>query len=261
MKPEEFIRTMNLISNTIYENILSYRTCCESLRKYKNDYDEVNNEYNNQMNQFIPEEKKLLNKLNFEKNRNFFLNEKLKSIKIMILNEKNTLIKIVMKLKAIILDIDSKINIKNKKDMKLWNFVLTSKRKKYEDTNVAIKISSYILQIIEQFIGDLIQQDNEYKNNPQLKDDYRRIYNDNEKQNNYYRSKLKLSLEKKKLEERTKHLILKLTKDRIGSLEKRKTNYENSIIKKKVLKEQLMKKRLEINNNRIDEQFKWFSFQ
>ena len=259
--PEEFMSSIDIIEDKINDKMIFYKTSRESVEKYKNNYKNITIECANNLKKYVPEEKRLLDLLNFEKNKNNIMNSKLNAFKKIIKNEKNTFIKIVSTLKFIILGINSKIIIKKKLDMTLWNLITTSQKIEIEDTNVAISISCYILKLLEIIVEDLIYENNKYKNNQLLKDDYRRILKEVGKQNNISRSKYKIFLEKQKREEKSRSTLIKLKKVRIGSLLKKHINYEDSIIKKNILKKTLYKnKKKELLNKKREGQERWFSF-
>ena len=258
---DEFVSSINKIKDKLLEDMQQYKECKESINICKIDYDKINKDINQDKNKFMPEEKILIDNLNFQKSKNNILNQKFNILKKSILNEKNTLIKIVMKLKNILLKVNSKIIIENKLNVYYWNTIITSKKFSFEDTNEVIEICYYILKILEKLVEDLIEDKNNFKNNPQLKEEYRRVHNDIERQNNIRRYKLQISLAEKKIEERNRKIYEKIKKNRIGSIIKKKIiNYGDKMMEENLLKKKISKKMGEIHNNKYDESKNWFSF-
>ena len=181
---------------------------------------------------------------------NFFLNTKFKD-----------LIKIVFKLKKIIININSKNKIKNKINVNNWNSMIELDKNSILNTEKAIEISYYILKLIEKIIEDLIVDKNRYKSNTNLKEIYRKVYINIERQNYIKKAKLQLFMAKNKLEERNKKIYEKINKERYESILKRRIlGYEDKINEKILLKKKLAKKKEKKNINKYEESKKWFSF-
>ena len=257
--PEEFINSMNHLSEKLNENMIHYKTSREIVNNYKSKFDVINKDFNKYFNMYLLEEKKLLNNLNYQKRRNNILNLKLDLLNKYAINEENTLKKIVIKLKDILLTINTKIKIKYKFNKIIWNSLI-SNNYNLEDINEAISKSYYILKLLEQIIEDLIYDKTKFKHDINLKEEYRKVYNEIEKDNNAKRYKLQISLAKKKLEERNNKIFEKNQKIRIGPIFRNKILlYEDKIRENPLAKKNLSYKKIKLNNM-YDESKEWLSF-
>ena len=257
--PEEFINSMNHLSEKLNENMIYYKTSREIVNNYKSKFDVINKDFNKYFNMYLLEEKKLLNNLNYQKRRNNILNLKLDLLNKYAINEENTLKKIVIKLKDILLTINTKIKIKYKFNKIIWNSLI-SNNYNLEDINEAISKSYYILKLLELIIEELIYDKTKFKHDINLKEEYRKVYNEIEKDNNAKRYKLQISLAKKKLEERNNKIFEKNQKIRIGPIFRNKILlYEDKIRENPLVKKNLSYKKIKLNNM-YDESKEWLSF-
>ena len=257
--PEEFINSINHLNEKLNENMIYYKTSRETVNNYKSNFDIINKDFNKYYNIYLLEEKKLLNNLNYQKRRNNIFNLKLDLLNKYAINEENTLKKIVIKLKDIILKINSKIKIKNKFNKFNLNLVFSNKNN-FEDIKEAISNSYYILKLLEQIIEELISDKNKFKNDINLKEEYRKVFNEIEKANNIKKFKLQISLAKQKLEERNNKIFEKNKIIRLGPFFKNKfLLYEDKINKKPLTKKNLSYKKINLNNI-YDESKEWLSF-
>ena len=223
------------------ENMVYYKTSREMVNNYKSNFESINRDYNKNYNMYLIEEKKLLNNLIYQKRRNNILNLKLNLLNKYAKNEENILKKIVIKLKEILLKINSKIKIKNKFNKFIWNSLISNNNNNFEDINEAISKSYYILKLLEQLIESLIYDKTKFKNDINLKEEYRKVYNEIEKTKNIKRYKLQISLAKKKLEERNKKIFEKNQKNRLGPFFKNKILlYEDKIREKPLAKKKFI---------------------
>ena len=257
--PEEFINSINHLNEKLNENMIYYKTSRETVNNYKSNFDIINKDFNKYYNIYLLEEKKLLDNLNYQKRRNNIFNLKLDLLNKYAINEENTLKKIVIKLKDIILKINSKIKIKNKFNKFNLNLVFSNKNN-FEDIKEAISNSYYILKLLEQIIEELISDKNKFKNDINLKEEYRKVFNEIEKANNIKKFKLQISLAKQKLEERNNKIFEKNKIIRLGPFFKNKfLLYEDKINKKPLTKKNLSYKKINLNNI-YDESKEWLSF-
>ena len=125
-EPEEFMYSINYLEDKLNENIIKYKTSRESVIDYKKNFDIINKDLDKDKNNFYQKENRLLNNLFFQKKRNNILSHKLDSLHASAINEKNNLIKIVLKLKEILLIINSKIKINNKSNLYQWNIIISN---------------------------------------------------------------------------------------------------------------------------------------
>ena len=258
--PEQLINSINRLNDKLSEDMILYKKSRASVNEYKNTFETINQDYNKVLVNYIKEEKKLLNNLNYQKRRNNMLNKKINSFNKSEINKKNTLIKIVLKLKNILLEVNTMIKIKNKIDTPNWNSII-SNNNNFEDINTAISNSYYILKLLERIIEDLIYNKNKFKKDVGLKDEYKKVHNEIEKINNIKRYKLQISLTKKKNEEKNKKVIEKNKKTRYGSLYKNKIiAYEDKIKEKLLSKKNMSLNKIKKLNNFYDESKEWLSF-
>ena len=256
--PEELIYSLNHLNEKLNENMGSYKTCRESVNKFRLNFDEINKNFNKINNKYLEEERKLLNNLNYQKKRNIILNEKLNLLNKSAINEQNSLTKIGLRLKDILLNINSMIKIKDKKNINQWHSEI-SNHNNFEDENISIEKSYYILKLLEKIIEDLINDKNKFKNNIHLKDEYQKVLNEIEKMNNVKRYILQISLSEKKLEERNNKIFEKMKKNRLGSFLKCKIMSEEKF-REKFLKQKSSNKKVKSLNNDFNESKEWFSF-
>ena len=73
--------SIDIIRDKINDKMIFYKTSRESLEKYKTNYKNITIECANDLKKYIPEEKKLLDLLNYEKYKNNIMNQKLKAVK------------------------------------------------------------------------------------------------------------------------------------------------------------------------------------
>ena len=256
--PEELIYSLNHLNEKLNENMGSYKTCRESVNKFRLNFDEINKNFNKINNKYLEEERKLLNNLNYQKKRNIILNEKLNLLNKFAINEQNSLTKIGLRLKDILLNINSMIKIKDKKNINQWHSEI-SNHNNFEDENISIEKSYYILKLLEKIIEDLINDKNKFKNNIHLKEEYQKVLNEIEKMNNVKRYILQISLSEKKLEERNNKIFEKMKKNRLGSFLKYKIMSEEKF-REKFLKQKNSNKKVKSLNNDFNESKEWFSF-
>ena len=256
-EPEEFMYSFNYVEEKLNEDIMKCKTSRESLIENKMNFENIKQDFQKELNNFSQKEKRLLNNLFYQKKRNNILKQKLYSFNESEINEKNTLIKIVLKLKEILLKIDSQIKINNKFDLSKWNSII-SNNNNYYDINEATNKSFYIIKILEKIVEDLIDNINKLKSNIYLNEAFNKIKRDIDKINNIKRYKLQISLSKKKLEEKQNKLIEKNKKFRFGSFLKYKIfSYEDKIRKQPLFKKKKLTKK---KTNKYEESMKWFSF-
>ena len=111
--PEQFMSCFEFKSDRIKENLKLYWKKRLATKETMNDYEKILLENEKFMEVYLPEEEKLLKILSYQKRRNLILNYKLKAIMEMNKTEQNHLKNIASKLKNIILNIQSEIDIKS----------------------------------------------------------------------------------------------------------------------------------------------------
>ena len=259
--PEEFMSCFNLKIERIKENLALYWKNKNSFNETKFKFEKILNENEEYMKNFLPEEERLLNIFDYQKKRNGILVEKLKYIKEMNRTEENSLKNIVLKLKKILLNIESQLDINAFITEKNLELFLLSQSDVFENIDETIKITKHILKIIEMVAEVLIINRNKFKNNKKLKEFYRKVNVEIERDNNYNRYKLQVSLALKKKEEKNKNVLHKIIKVRLGSVFKnRKRCYEEQIPEKILLKRKLSSKRGKKYLNRYEEENDLFTY-
>ena len=259
--PEELINSINHLKAKVNEDAISYKTSRELVDEYNLKFEEINKDFNKYFGNYLKSEKNLLNKLKYQKKRNNILNLKLESLNKSTINEENVLKKIVLKLKNILLKINSIYKIKDKFNKNQWDSII-SNNNSFEDINENISNSFYFLKILEQTIEELIDNKNKFKNNILLKEIYRKITYEIERTNNIKRCKINISLANKREEEKKIKIIEKNRKNRLGSLFKNRiSSYDDKIREKLLLKKNLSyKKNIYLNKHKYDESKELLSF-
>ena len=140
--PEELVNSINKLNDKLYEDMIFYKTSRLSVNSHKNKFKEINQDYNKGYVNFVKEEQNLLNNLNYQKRRNNMLNLKLNELNTSEINKKNSLKKIILKLKNILLKVNSMIKIKNKFNIFYWKSLI-SNNNNFEDINITISNTYY----------------------------------------------------------------------------------------------------------------------
>ena len=259
--PEEFMSCFKLKTQKIKDNLALYWKNKNSVNETKFKYEKILNENEMYMKNFLPEEERLLNIFSYQKRRNGILMEKLKYIKEMNRTEQNSLKNIVLKLKQILLNIETQLDIKDFITEKNLELFLLSQNDIFDNIDETINITKYILKLIEMVTEVLINNRNKFKNNKKLKEFYRKVHVEIERNNTYNRYKLKVSLALKKKEEKNKNVLHKIIKVRLGSVfQNRKRCYEERIPEKILLKRKLSSKREKEYLNKYEEEKDLFTY-
>ena len=259
--PEEFMNCFNLKTDKIRENLDLYWKNKTASNETKFKYRKVFKENERYMKNYLPEEERLLKLLTYQKKRNSILSSKLKYIIETNKTKQNSLKHIALKLKQTLLNIEAKLTLKNFVKEKYLELFFSNQDDFLSDINETIKITKYILKIIEMITEKLINNRNIFKNNKKLRDIYRKVHVDIERENNYNRYKLQISLASKKKEEKNKNVLNRIVKLRLGSVMKnRKKCYEEQIPEKLLLKRKLANKKVKKYMNIYEEQKDLFTF-
>ena len=259
--PEQFMNCFEFKSDKIKENLNLYWKKKTNNNEYKFDYDKILKENQRYMLVYLPEEEKLLKVVSYQRKRNIFLNEKLNDLILMNKCEQNSLKNIATKLQQIILNIDMQMDIKKfitEKDLDLF---LSSQTDFFVNVHETLKMAKYVLKLIEMITEVLINKKRLFKNNPKLKECYRKVHVDIERSNNYNRYKLQVSITAKKEEEKNKKVLGRIVKMRINSiLPNRKRCYEEPIPDRILLKRKLTNKKTKNFSNKYEEAKDLFSY-
>ena len=173
--------------------------------------------------------------------------------------EQNHLKNIASKLKNIILNIQSEIDIKS--FIKERNLKLVLSSENHNKTDEAIKLAKYLLKLLEFITEILISTKISIKNNKKLKEFYRKINNEIEKTNILNRYKLQALLSIKNAEEKNQRVFDKIAKLRIGSvLQNSRRSYKEQIPEKILLKRKLEKKGVKKYKNEYEEATDLFTY-
>ena len=259
--PEQFMSCLNLKTQIIKDNLSRYRKIKTSVDKIKNDYEEILSENERYIKICIPEEERLLKNSIYQKKRNVILNQKLKYIIETNRTRQNSLKNIAMKLKKILLNIQSKLDIKQFIDEKNLEPFLFSQGDIFDNIDEISKITKYILKIIEMITEILINNRNIFKNNKKLKEFYRQVQIEIERNNNINRYKLQVKLAMKKKEEKNRNVFHKIVKMRLNTVFKnRKKCYEEKIPEKILLKRKLTSIKFKKYLNEYEEEKDFFTF-
>ena len=166
-----------------------------------------------------------------------------------------------MKLKKILLNIQSKLDIKQFIDEKNLEPFLFSPGDIFHNIDEISKITKYILKIIEMITEILINNRNIFKNNKKLKEFYRQVQIEIERNNNINRYKLQVKLAMKKKEEKNRNVFHKIVKMRLNTVFKnRKKCYEEKIPEKILLKRKLTSIKFKKYLNEYEEEKDFFTF-
>ena len=257
--PEQFMSCFEFKSDRIKENLKLYWKKRLATKETMNDYEKILLENEKFMEVYLPEEEKLLKILSYQKRRNLILNYKLKAIMEMNKTEQNHLKNIASKLKNIILNIQSEIDIKS--FIKERNLKLVLSSENHNKTDEAIKLAKYLLKLLEFITEILISTKISIKNNKKLKEFYRKINNEIEKTNILNRYKLQALLSIKNAEEKNQRVFDKIAKLRIGSvLQNSRRSYKEQIPEKILLKRKLEKKGVKKYKNEYEEATDLFTY-
>ena len=258
---EQFMNCFNIKTEKIKKNISLYRKQQNSLNNFKFRNQEIILQNERYMQNFLPEESRLLKILDYQKKSNNILKDKLNNLKEINKSEQNSLKNIFSKLEKILLNIQSKIDINSFIHEKNFERFLSREKNEINNIDETIKLTKYILKIVEMLTEILINIKNNFKNNSKLKEFYRKVHIDIEQSNNVDRYKLQISLAIKKEKERHKRIHEKIYKTRIGALFKngKKCFYEK-IPEKILLKRKLTNKKERTYSNKYEEAEGLFSF-
>ena len=258
---EQFMNCFNIKTEKIKKNISLYRKQQNSLNNFKFRNQEIILQNERYMQNFLPEESRLIKILDYQKKSNNILKDKLNNLKEINKSEQNSLKNIFSKLEKILLNIQSKIDINSFIHEKNFERFLSREKNEINNIDETIKLTKYILKIVEMLTEILINIKNNFKNNSKLKEFYRKVHIDIEQSNNVDRYKLQISLAIKKEKERHKRIHEKIYKTRIGALFKngKKCFYEK-IPEKILLKRKLTNKKERTYSNKYEEAESLFSF-
>ena len=258
---EQFMNCFNIKTEKIKKNISLYRKQQNSLNNFKFRNQEIILQNERYMQNFLPEESRLIKILDYQKKSNNILKDKLNNLKEINKSEQNSLKNIFSKLEKILLNIQSKIDINSFIHEKNFERFLSREKNEINNIDETIKLTKYILKIVEMLTEILINIKNNFKNNSKLKEFYRKVHIDIEQSNNVDRYKLQISLAIKKEKERHKRIHEKIYKTRIGALFKngKKCFYEK-IPEKILLKRKLTNKKERTYSNKYEEAEGLFSF-
>ena len=258
---EQFMNCFNIKTEKIKKNISLYRKQQNSLNNFKFRNQEIILQNERYMQNFLPEESRLIKILDYQKKSNNILKDKLNNLKEINKSEQNSLKNIFSKLEKILLNIQSKIDINSFIHEKNFERFLSREKNEINNIDETIKLTKYILKIVEMLTEILINIKNNFKNNSKLKEFYRKVHIDIEQSNNVDRYKLQISLAIKKEKARHKRIHEKIYKTRIGALFKngKKCFYEK-IPEKILLKRKLTNKKERTYSNKYEEAEGLFSF-
>ena len=259
--PEQFMSCFQFKSDKIKENLDLYWKKKTINNKYKFDYENILKENQRYMLVYLPEEEKLLKIVSYQRKRNIILNEKLNDLLLMNKCEQNSLKNIATKLYQIILNIDTQMELKKFITEKNLDLFLSSQTDYFINVYETLKMAKYVLKLIEMIIEVLINKKREFKNNPKLKEYYRKVHVDIERANNYNRYKLQVSIAAKKEEEKNKKVLGRIVKMRINSvLSNRKRCFEEQIPDRILLKAKIKNKKNKNFTNKYEEAKDLFSY-
>ena len=259
--PEEFQTYFNKKNNKLHENLCLYWEKVLSTNELKYEKEEILKDYEEYKKIYLPEEKKLLKIAKYRKKINIILTKKLEDLIQTNKSETNSLINITSKLQKIILNIESKIDITKYIKEKNLKIFLHSQNEVFNDVDETLKTAKYIMKLIEMISEVLIRNKNNFKNDENLKEYYRKVIFEIERSNNYERYKMQLSFAAEKNEQKIKNILKRLTKVRIGSvLQNKKTCFEEIIPDKVLLKRRLANKKTKKNLNKYEESKDLFSY-
>ena len=137
---------------------------------------------------------------------------------------------------------------------------LSSKNVDFGNINETLKMSKYILKIIEMITEVLIDKKNIFKNNPKLKEYYRKVHVDIERSNNYNRYKLQLSLTVKRENEKKEKVLNRIIKMRINSVLPNRKRCAEEPVPDRILKRKLMNKKIKKFSNKYEDAKALFSY-
>ena len=259
--PEEFQTYFDEKNKKINENLSLYWEKVLATNELKYERNKILKDYETYMKVYLPEENKLLKLAKYGKKLNIILTDKLENLIQTNKTETNSLINITTKLKKIILNIQSKIDITKyikEKNLKLF---LESQNEIFKDVDETLKTAKYIMKLIELISEVLIRNKNYFKNNEKLKEYYRKVNFEIERSNNYDKYKMQLSFASEKSEEKIKNVIKRLTKVRIGSVfNNKRTCFEEIIPNKILIKRRLANKKVKKSLNKYEEEKDLFSY-
>ena len=258
--PEQFMNCFKLKSDKIKENLDLYWKQKSITNEYRIDYNKILKENERYIQIYLPEEEKLLKIVSYQRKKNIFLNEKLNDLILMNKYEQNSLKNIVTKLQEIILNIKTKMEIKKFITEKNLDQFLSSKNVDFGNINETLKMSKYILKIIEMITEVLIDKKNIFKNNPKLKEYYRKVHVDIERSNNYNRYKLQLSLTVKRENEKKEKVLNRIIKMRINSVLPNRKRCAEEPVPDRILKRKLMNKKIKKFSNKYEDAKALFSY-
>ena len=166
-----------------------------------------------------------------------------------------------MKLQKILLNTESQLDIKKFINEKNLGLFLLTQSGIFDSPDETLKITKYILKLIEMITEELIINRNNFKNNKKLKEFYRKVHVEIERNNSSNRYKLQVSLAVKKKEEKKTNVLNKILKMRLNSMFKnRKRTVEEQIPEKILLKRKLTSKKIKKYQNKYEEEKDLFTF-
>ena len=237
---EQFVSCYNFKTERIKQNLTLYWKNFSLTNEYKKDYRKICSDNERYKKLYLFEEEKLLRTLNFNKKRNIILQDNLKNLIETNKNKQKYLKNIAMKLKKILLNIESKID-KRKciKEKNLEKFLKYQSEifKNKEDTFIN---SNYMLKLIELIALKIVISGNKIKNDEKTKDFYKEAYAEIDQEKIKNRYKYQLSLDIKKEEEKNRNLFNKIAQKQIlSTLKNGKKCYKERIPDKILLKRKL----------------------
>jgi len=258
---EEFQNYFDEKSDKINENLLLYWDKVLSTNEYKYEKNKIIKDYDRYMKIFLPEEEKLIKIVTYRKKMNIMLTNKLNNLIETNKTETNSLRNIANKLQKIILNIESKIDIRKYIKEKNLKIFLESQDEIFNNDAETLKKAKYIMKVIEMISEVLITKKNIYKNDTDLNENYKKIQFEIERSNNYDRYKMQLSFASEKNEAKIKDVINRITKVRICSvLQNRKRCVEEQVPDKVLLKRRLANKKIKKYSNKYEEAKDLFSY-
>ena len=259
--PEQFMSCFNLKAEKIKENLNVYWKERTLANETKFSYEKKMLENESYMKAYLPEETKLLKNLAYQKKRNGILSDRFKDILETNRTEQNSLKRIAFKLKEIILNIETQINIKKfikEKDLELF---LSSSKDIYNNLEETIKVTKYILKIIEMITELFINKRNKIKKDKKMRELYRKVHVEIERVNNVNRYKQQVLLAAKRKEEKNRDVLNKIVKIRLGSVMKNgKKCYEEPIPERILLKRKLANRNVAKYWNKYEEEKDLFTY-
>ena len=258
---EQFMSCFNFKTEKIKENLTLYWKNLSLTNKFREDYKNIcfDNESYNKL--YIPEEEKLLKALKYNKKRNKILNENLNNLIEINTTKQNYLINIAMKLKKILLNIESQLDIRKCIKEKNLEKFLRYQSDIFKNKQETLKYTKYMIKLIELVALGLIINRNKIKNNEKMKDMYKKVYAKIEQENIFNRYQHQLSLQAKKKEEINKKFFNKITKIQVlSSLKNGKKCVKEQIPDKILLKRKLEIKKAKQFLNKYEKERGLFSF-